>query len=345
MNVLVTGGGGYLGSSLIPLLLAAGHRVTALDRFYFGKEPLAGPLREHSDQLTLQRADVRGVSTADFDGFDAVVDLAGISNDPTCEIAPELTRGINLEGCARVAAKAAEAGVARFVFASSCSVYGHGQEEALTETSALRPVSLYSKCKAASESSLGELAARTPMSITTLRLATLFGVSGRTRFDLAVNVMTKNAYVSRRITVEGGGRQWRPFLHVNDAARAFALVLERPIAQVTGRVFNTGGDDNNVRIQQLAYRVRDQVPGTEIVMAPTDPELRDYNVSFARIRSELGYLPERSIDDGIAEVLLALREGKIDPDDRRGYTRQQYLFLSEIERTYERLALDGKILS
>jgi nucleoside-diphosphate-sugar epimerase len=344
MHVLVTGGAGFLGSSLVPLLLQADHRVTVLDRFYFGTETLAGSIARHGSALVLRRGDVRQVTERDFEDIQAVVDLAGISNDPSCEIDPELTRLVNLEGSSRVGRVAARAGVERLVFASSCSVYGHGQSEALSEASPLNPVSLYAKCKADSETRLWEAAQGSSLCATALRFATLFGVSGRTRLDLAINVMTKNAYVNRKITVDGGGRQWRPFVHVRDAARAIRLVLESPRDRVASRVFNAGGDENNVRIQTLAYRVREHVPGTEIVMAPTDPDLRDYNVSFERIRGELGYRPEISIDDGIEEILAALRDGRIDPDDRRGYTLRQYVFLAEVERTFERLAIDGKIL-
>ena len=345
MHVLVTGGGGYLGSTLVPLLLAAGHNVSVLDRFYFGQESLAAACEAYADRLILKRADVRSVTPETFQGVDAVVDFAGISNDPSCELAPDLTRAINLEGSVRIAEQAQAAGVERLVFASSCSVYGHGASERLTEDSPLCPVSLYAKCKADAEVHLFDLAARSGMCVTALRLATVFGVSGRTRFDLAINIMTKNAYVDRKIIVEGGGRQWRPFVHVKDVGGCFAHVLHAPRERVSGRVYNVGSDDNNLRILSLAYRVRDQVPGTEIVMAPTDPDLRDYNVSFERLARELDFRPQVSVDDGIREVLEALRTGRVDPQDRRCYTLRHYGFLVDVERTYAALALDGHILS
>jgi len=345
MHILVTGAGGYIGSTLVSHLLDAGHRVTALDRFYFGTQSLDAAVARHGKHLELRRGDVRRVTQRDFAGVDAVVDLAGISNDPSCELDPELTRAINLEGSVRVATEAQAAGVSRFVFASSCSVYGHGETQRLSEESPLHPVSLYAKCKAEAEQRIFALAAQTGIVVTALRFATLFGVSGRTRFDVAINVMTKNAYVDRKITVEGGGRQWRPFVHVRDVAACIGQVVDSPAKLVRGRIYNVGADENNVRILNLAYRVRDQVPGTEIVMAPTDPDLRDYNVSFERIRSELGFCPAVSIDDGIREVLEALRDGRVDPQDRRCYTLRQYGFLVEVERTYARLAIDGHVLS
>ncbi|MBN2192230.1 MAG: SDR family oxidoreductase [Polyangiaceae bacterium] len=345
MHVLVTGGAGYIGSTLVPHLLGLGHRVTVLDRFYFGVEPLAPAIAKHGADLVLQRADVRRVTAADFSGVDAVVDLAGISNDPSCELDPELTRAINRDGSIRIAATAAAAGVRRLVFASSCSVYGHGESERLDESSPLNPVSLYARCKAEAEARVLAIGAEKGMTATALRFATVFGVSGRTRFDVAINVMTKNAYVDRRITVEGGGRQWRPFVHLRDVARAITNVLDQPSERAAGGVFNVGSDSNNLRILQLAYRVRDQIPGTEVVMAPTDPDLRDYNVSFARIERELAFIPEMTIDQGIAEVHSALRDGRIDPHDRRGYTLKQYVFLAEVERTFAALSLDGQVLS
>jgi nucleoside-diphosphate-sugar epimerase len=138
--------------------------------------------------------------------------------------------------------------------------------------------------------------------------------------------------------------QWRPFVHVKDVADAIVLTLRSPAARVSGRVFNVGSDENNVRISNLAYRIRDNVPGTEIVTAPTDPDLRDYNVSFSRIQRELGFVTKRSIDDGIVEVLQALREGRVDPVGREGYTMKQYVFLADVERTFKQLSIDGRVL-
>ena len=345
MHILVTGGAGYLGSTVVPLLLEHDHRVTVVDRFYFGRDSLAPAVGAHGDRLTLVQGDVRTLASASLAGVDAVVDLAGISNDPSCEIDPELTKQVNMAGAIHLAHVAHAAGVRRFVFASSCSVYGHGQSRALAEDSPLYPVSLYAQCKAEAETRLFELGQALGLEVTALRFATLFGVSGRMRFDVAINVMTKNAYVARRITVEGGGRQWRPFVHVRDVARLVLQVLGAPPEKVSGRVFNVGSDDNNVRILNLAYRVRDHVPGTEIVMSPTDPDLRDYNVCFDCVRRELGFSTEVSIDEGIEEVLQALRSGKLDPDDRHAYTLRQYVFLSEVERTFQSLAIDGHILS
>jgi nucleoside-diphosphate-sugar epimerase len=340
MHVFVAGGAGYIGSVLVPLLLDRGHRVTVLDRLYFGNT-LSRAEARFGEKVRVVRGDVRTFDRSILQSIDAVVDLSGISNDPSCELEPELTRSVNVEGAKRLMGAALEMGVRRYVFSSSCSVYGHGEGLGLVETSARRPVSLYARAKAEVEDFLFGCK---QMQTTTLRLATVFGLSARMRFDLAINVMTKNAYVGRRITVDGGGRQWRPFVHVRDVARAFELALTSDEKKVAGEVFNVGSDTNNVQILNLAFRVRDAVPGTEIVHAPTDPDLRDYNVSFEKIERILGFRAEKTIDDGIREVLAALQEGAVDPDDRRWYTLKQYVFLRDAERAHRDLSIDGNLL-
>jgi nucleoside-diphosphate-sugar epimerase len=340
MHAFVAGGAGYIGSVLVPVLLEHGHRVTVLDRLYFGGT-LARAEARFGERLRVVRGDVRSFDRSILKSVDAVIDLSGISNDPSCELEPELTRSVNVDGAKRLVGAAVEMGVSRYVFSSSCSVYGHGEGLGLTETSPRRPASLYARAKAEVEDFLHACGA---MRTTTLRLATVFGLSPRMRFDLAVNVMTKNAYVARRITVDGGGRQWRPFVHVRDVARAFELAMTGDDAKVAGQVFNIGSDANNVQILNLAFRVRDAVPGTEIVHAPTDPDLRDYNVSFEKAERVLGFRAEKSVDDGVREVLGALREGVVDPDDRRWYTLKQYVFLREAERAHRDLSIDGNLL-
>jgi nucleoside-diphosphate-sugar epimerase len=345
MRIVVTGGAGYIGSTIVPVLLEDGHQVTIIDRLYFGDAHIRPTADRFPGALTIARADVRRVDPRVFEGADALVDLAGISNDPSCELDPDLTRSVNLEGALRVARLAQAAGAKRIVFASSCSVYGHGAGLCLSEDSEPNPVSLYASCKAQAEKGVLDLAASTGIAATVLRLATVFGLSARMRFDLAVNVMTKNAYVARKIVVDGGGQQWRPFVHVRDVAEAVRRVLAAPLDRVKSQVVNVGSSDNNVRIKNLAYRVRDLVPGTEIVMAPTDPDLRDYNVSFDKLGEMLDFRPHRTIEEGIGEVLGALRSGAVDPDDRRWYTLRQYQFLAEVERTFNSVAMDGRVLS
>lgn len=344
-HVLVTGGAGYVGSTLVPLLLRSGLRVTVLERFYFGAELLLDACPAEREALRLVRGDVRTVSEELFEDVDAVVDLAGISNDPACELDGELTRAINREGALRVASLAHYAGVPRLVFASSCSVYGSGHDRVLDEDSPTEPVSLYARCKLEAERELLRLGVESDLCVTSLRLATIFGLSGRMRFDLAVNLMTRNAYLDQRIVVQGGGRQWRPFVHVRDVARAVLNVLSQPPAKVRGRVFNVGSSEQNYQMQVLARRVRDRIPGTEIDVVPSDPDRRSYRVRFDRIRDELDFKTETSVEEGVDEIREALASGRLDPADRRWHTLQHYRFLAEVERLYRELALEGRVLA
>jgi nucleoside-diphosphate-sugar epimerase len=346
MHVFVAGGAGYIGSVLVRLLLEKGHKVTVLDRLFFGN-PLAELEASSQGKLQVVRGDTRSFPATLLDGVDAVIDVAGISNDPSCELEPELTRSVNIDGGKRLAQLALAAGVRRYAYSSSCSLYGHGEGMGLTETSARNPVSLYARAKADVEDYLFTLSrsGSSPFEVVALRLATVFGLSPRMRFDLAVNVMTKNAYVNRKITVDGGGKQWRPFVHIRDVAAAFTMAVESDASLVAGQIFNIGSTENNVQILNLAYRIRDAVAGSELIHAPTDPDLRDYNVSFDKVRRVLDYRAKVSIDEGISEVLQALKEGRIDPDDRRWYTMKQYLFLRDAERAWNELAVDGRLLA
>ncbi len=344
MNVLVAGGAGYIGSVLVPALLDKGHKVVVVDRLFFGN-PYAG---DTSGKLVVVRGDIRTFDARVFreHAIDGVIDVSGISNDPSCELEPELTRSVNVDGGKRLASLALAAGVKRFVYSSSCSVYGHGEGLGLTETSGRHPVSLYARAKAEMEDVLFEMHRHTKsFEVVALRLATVYGLSPRMRFDLAINVMTKNAYVGRKITVDGGGRQWRPFVHVRDVAEAFITALTAEGKKVAGEIFNVGSTQNNVQILNLAFRVRDAIPGTEVTHAPTDPDLRDYNVAFEKIQQQLGFVCRRTLDDGIREVLAALKDGLVDPDDRRWYTLRQYLFLREAEHAMRDMAIDQRLLT
>lgn len=326
-------------------LLANGDRVTVYDRFYFGRELLSDLQREYSDRLAFVQADVRAIEPEVFEGVDAVVDLAGLSNDPAADLDPSLTEAVNYAGSVRVGHAAEVAGVPKMVFASSCSVYGAGSGLSLTEESPLNPVSLYAKCKARAEAELIELSRSSTMSVTALRFATVFGLSYRMRFDLAVNMMSRCAYVDGKIRVSGGGQQWRPFVHVKDIASGVLRVLECPEERVRSRVFNLGSDDNNFQMRTLAHRIRDRIPGSTVEMVPSDPDTRNYNVNFRRINEELDWKPTHTIEDGVDEVIEALSSGRLDPDCRLWYTLKQYVFLTEVERLYPQIAMDGHILT
>ena len=344
MHVLVTGGAGYIGTTLVPHLLQNDCDVTVVDRFYFGRDLIEGAVEDHAERVELVRADICDLEASDLEVVDVVIDLAGISNDPTCALNPELTRRINKRGSIHMADLSAQAGVDRHIFASSCSVYGHGEDLGLTEEAPTNPMTLYAECKVAAEEGLFESAAREDVTATALRFATVFGLSPRMRFDLAINIMTQKAYIDSKVDVYGGGLQWRPFVHVKDIARAICTTIQAPRETVDGRVYNVGANQNNLQIRNLAYRIRDRIPGTEINMTETDPDLRTYNVCFDRIRDELDFEPHKTIEDGIDEVVAALASGRLTHDERRWYTLDQYQLLEEVQTLYPQLEIDGSIL-
>jgi len=312
MRVLVTGGGGYLGCHLVPMLLERGHTVRVLDRFCFGRaalEAIAGQSR-----CEVLEGDVRRLQEHPglLDNVEAVVHLAGLANDPSCYLDEDMAFDINVESTVELARQALERGVRRFVFASSVSVYGHGVFDIVDEQSAARPVSTFARTKLAAEEALLELREGDFEPVVS-RAATLFGWSPRMRFDLAINQMVATAVREGAIEVRGGGNQWRPFLHVRDAARAMALLIEAPREQVSGEVFNVGCDEFNVRVMDLAERVARAIGDVRLDRANDDEDLRRCRIRFAKIRDRLGFTPEYTIDDGIAEVRARLEDPAIDP--------------------------------
>jgi nucleoside-diphosphate-sugar epimerase len=309
-HVTVTGAGGYVGSVLIGRLLRAGYFVNAVDRFFFGMEPL--DCYRHDPRLDVRMQDIRQITPRDLEGSWAVIDLAALSNDPSGDLDPELTYSINQVGRSNLARAAKAAGVQRYVMSSSCSVYGAGVEANLNETSALNPLTVYAKSCAAAEEVVRGL--NSPeFTAGALRLATLFGLSPRMRFDLVVNQMTLDAMTKRRITVIGG-QQWRPLLGVADAAQAFINAIEAPAEVIGGNAFNIGMA--NMQILDVAGLVRDTVPvKTDVSVTPLGTDARNYSVSFAR-GSAIGFTAKQSLRDAIRDIALALQESRVRTDDR-----------------------------
>jgi nucleoside-diphosphate-sugar epimerase len=344
-TVLVVGGGGYIGSVLTEMLLDAGHRVRVLDRLFFGRQVLA-PL-EKREGLTILKEDTRYACACAFEGVDAVMDLAGISNDPAADLAPQITEEINLSGAVHIAQLAKAAGVSRYVYSSSCSIYGHGNGngngngDRLDENSPKSPVSLYARTKIAAEAELATMN-DDDFAVTFLRNATVYGLSYRMRFDLVINIMTLYAYKHRKLFVTGGGQQWRPLIHVRDVARAFMQVMEAPREKVAGEAFNVGSSDQNYQIYQIAQMVRDVVPHTSLEVVPDDPDKRSYNVSFDKIARVLGYRVEKSPYEGIVEVKQALERGRVD-DSIQTKTVHYYRYLLDAERLLQEVSYNGKV--
>jgi nucleoside-diphosphate-sugar epimerase len=340
-NILVTGVGGYIGTMMAGHFLACGHRVVGVDRFYFGKDLLGPDVLNNQRFLPLQK-DIRDLTSADFKDVEVVVDLAGLSNDPTCDLKPSLTYNINFKGGINVAEAAKAAGVGRFLYASSCSVYGQGGGMALTEDSEVNPQSYYARGKADVEKRLLELA-DSEFAVTLLRNATVYGISKRMRFDLVINLMTMKAWKDRRIFILGGGKQWRPLVHVADVARAFEAVIEAPLAKVASQIFNVGSSEQNYQVFQIANIIKDILPQVEIIQVPDDPDRRTYNVSFEKIASALGFQAKFTARDGVREILEALSYGVLDPDDPKTRTIEHYKFLLKVEDTMSELGRNGRI--
>jgi len=306
-NVLVTGGAGYVGSRLVPKLLDEGHRVSVLDLFIYGEGVFNGA-GAHPN-LTRVKGDMRDAATVKraLQGCDAVIHLACISNDPSFELDPDLGRSINYD-CFRPLVRAAkDAGVKRFVYASSSSVYGIKGDAEVTEELPLEPLTDYSRYKAMCEEVL-ESEREPGFVCLTLRPATVCGWAPRLRLDLTVNILTNHAINNGRITVFGGAQK-RPNIDIEDMTDLYVASLQYEDAAIDGKVFNAGYENHTV--MQLAEQVRERVSGgVEIVATPSDDH-RSYHVSSQKIGRELGFVPKRSIGDAVDGLVAAFRRGAV----------------------------------
>ena len=338
-KVLVTGAGGYIGTQLVKDLVKSGNDVTAVDRFFFGQETLKDFFA--NPKVSIVQKDIRDLTEADMVGHEVVCDLACLSNDPAGEIDPALTYAINRDGRLHVASTAKRAGVNKYIISSSCSVYGQGQEPQLTEKSATNPISVYAKSTLEAEQQNLSIADKN-FSVTSLRNATVFGLSNRMRFDLVVNLMTLTAFQKGRIIVMGGGKQWRPLVHLSDVSNAFQLIINSSIDNVNQEVFNIGLD--NFQIKNLAYLVREELPiNIEIDVAPDDADKRDYNVVFEKARDKLNFIPKVSVVDGIREIYSALKNGSVDTGPKT-VTVSWYRNILDAKRLLDEVILDGRVI-
>jgi nucleoside-diphosphate-sugar epimerase len=319
VKVTITGGAGYIGACATRELLERGHDVTVLDALLHGQERVAAALEDVGARLI--RGDVRDAAArrTALDRADAVVHLAAVVGDPACAKDPALSQAVNVEATRALVGDAEAAGVARILFASTCSNYGRMADPlvAVDETAPLAPVSLYAEQKVAVERELlGRPAGTLPVP-TCLRFATIYGVAERMRFDLTVNEFTRDLWDGRTLDVYGE-QFWRPYVHVADAARAIASVLSAPEEAVARRVFNVGHSDENYRKVDLVELIRRRLPAAEVRYVHRDEDPRDYRVAFSRIRDELGFAPAMRVPDGVDEVIRGLEEQRFgDPFDRR----------------------------
>tara|TARA_B100000686_G_C16787534_1_gene976253 strand:+ start:1277 stop:2593 length:1317 start_codon:yes stop_codon:yes gene_type:complete len=307
-SVLIIGGAGYIGSSLISQLLDKGYKVKVLDILLFGQDPITNYVG-HKD-LEIIKGDFRKVDdlVVAISGCYAVVHLGGIVGDPACSVDEALTKEINLTATKMIGQIAKSAGVRKFIFASSCSVYG-AQNSILDELSETKPLSLYANTKIASEKVLEKLSDES-FSPIFLRFGTVFGFSGRTRFDLVVNLLTANAFFHKKMTVFGKD-QIRPFVHVNDVASSILCVLEADDIRADNYIFNIGSNGLNVTLFELAKMIKHNIPDAEIIVEDGGDDARNYHVSFDKAEKVLDFKASWSLDEGIKQVIEKLENGEI----------------------------------
>lgn len=322
MKVLVVGGAGYLGSVVTRTLLNQGHQVRVLDLLLYGGKSLLGLYPDRN--FSFIRGDIRQpeVVKRALDGSEAVVHLAAIVGDPACARQATLAREVNLDASLQLFDLCQRGGVKRFVFASTCSNYGKmaGSLDYVSEDSKLRPVSLYAETKVSVEKPLLDFSSQGGVpAVTVLRFATLFGLSPRMRFDLTLNEFTLELLTKRRLVVYGG-QFWRPYIHVRDASRAIAMVLDAPPDVVRGQVFNVGDTSQNYQKGQLVELIRSQMADeVEIDYVHRDEDPRDYRVSFQKIKRELGFQTTLTVKDGVGEIMDAIAQGVITDFDNPDY--------------------------
>jgi nucleoside-diphosphate-sugar epimerase len=319
-TVLITGAGGYIGCRLVDYLQNKGYKIKALDRFFFGKERLQSILK--NSQVEVIEEDIRFFDPEILRDVDVVIDLAALSNDPAGELDPVKTWSINYLGRFRVATLAKLMGVKRYVFPSSCSVYGF-QEGVVSENSPVNPLTTYAKANYKAEVDIKRLADKN-YCVVILRFATVYGYSPRMRFDLAINGMVRGFFKNGKIPILRDGTQYRPFVHVMDVCKAIHLAMEAHDEKVNGEVFNVGSNEQNVQIFELAQRVANAI-GVEFNYEWYGlPDYRSYRVNFSKIKEVLNFHPDYTIEDGVREVYEALKSGKLDPDDPATITVEWY---------------------
>lgn len=337
MRLMVTGSRGYIGVEMVTQLLAKGHDVVGLDNgLYEGCDFVSPP-----DDIDTLVCDIRDVTAADLQGFDAILHLAALSNDPLSDLNPKLTFDINLGASVALARSAKAAGVGRFLFSSSCSLYGAGNGEFLDENAPFNPVTPYGESKVLVEQALSGLADGDFCPVY-LRNATAYGVSRRLRADIVVNNLVAHAVTSGKIVLQSDGTPWRPLVHIRDIIHAFECVLEAPRETVWNAAFNVGRTAENYQVRDVARIVGEVVPNCEVVLAEgASPDARDYRVDFTKIETKLpGFCPRWNVRGGVEEIYEAFASGAMS---RSVFEGPLYFRLRRIRQQIERGLLSDEL--
>jgi nucleoside-diphosphate-sugar epimerase len=336
-TILVTGGAGYVGSELIPALLKNGYHVKCLDRFFFGDDYL---LSLKNENLELIYDDVRWFDGKLLDDVDVVLDLAALSNDPVGELNPEKTFEINHQGRSRVAKLSKEHNVSQYILASSASVYGQ-QTSIADETVDVNPLTAYSKANRKAEIDALKLNDEN-FSTTVLRFSSIYGISPRMRFDLAVNSIVLDLFNSGKIIIYGKENR-RPFLHIKDAIRAYLLVIQSSTSKISGQIFNVGSDQQNYRIYDLAKSVGDSISDNYEFEAKDTPDNRSYFASFEKISKIVGFKSEHTVEEASREIYDALKTKKMIFTEKM-ITVKWYNHILSNSNLLQKLSINNKFL-
>jgi nucleoside-diphosphate-sugar epimerase len=337
MRVLVTGHRGYIGAEMVPALRDAGHDVVGLDiGLYDGCDFVSPP-----DEVASLDVDLRDVLPEHLAGFDAVVHLAALSNDPLGNLSSDLTYDINLHASVRLAKAAKDAGVGRYLFASSCSLYGAGGDGLLDEHAEFNPVTPYGESKVRVEQEVSKLADET-FSPVYLRNATAYGVSRRLRADVVVNNLVGHAVATGRVLLQSDGSPWRPLVHIRDIIAAFAACLVAPRDAIHDQAFNIGKRDENYRIREVAEIVKEVVVGSDVVFAAgASPDTRNYRVDFGKAETSLpGFVPEWTLRRGVEELYDAFTRAGLSAEDWDG---PRYYRLATVQQRQDAGEFDAQL--